>query len=212
MRPPRSPLRLRSGGGYGLGETRPATTTPEPWDLDPLNEVWPETELSPWATAPPQILAQADRQLSEAAQLFEQGLELLNRSQFRAAIPLFEEALAILQAIGHRPGQGATLGNLGLIYADLGEYERAIDFHEQYLEIAQEIGEQAWEGAALSSLGNAYLSLSQYERAIDLYEQQLAIVREIGDRTGEGAPWVIWVMLTSAWANMSAPSISMNRT
>ena len=50
-----------------------------------------------------------------------------------------KQALVISREIGDRRGEGADLGNLGLVYADLGEVQKAIGYYEQALVIAREI-------------------------------------------------------------------------
>ena len=122
----------------------------------------------------------------EAGLLLQQGIQQSNRSQFRAALRSWEQALEIYQELGDRQGEGNALGNLGSAYANLGQYKRAIDFYEQHLAIARELGDRQGEGNALGNLGSTYADLGQYERAIDFYEQHLAIARELDDRRSEG--------------------------
>ncbi|WP_017711118.1 tetratricopeptide repeat protein [Prochlorothrix hollandica] len=122
-----------------------------------------------------------------ADQLFQQGIQQFQVSQFREALQSWEQALAIYREIGDLQGEAASLGNLGIAYLSLGQYQRAIDYYEQYLAIAREIGDRQGEANSLGNLGIAYFSLGQYQRAIDYHEQSLAIAREIGDRQGEAA-------------------------
>jgi len=107
--------------------------------------------------------------------------------EYRQAIDLYGQALAIAREIGDRSGEGAALGNLGECRRSLGEYRQAIDLHGQALAIAREIGDRYGEGIVLGGLGNCRFQLGEYRQAIDLYGQALAIFREIGDRSGEGA-------------------------
>src|SRR6266852_184957 len=104
---------------------------------------------------------------------------------YRRAIQLLGQHLAIARELGHRRGEASTLGNLGNAYHTLGEYRRAIEFHEQHLAIARELGDRKGEGGALGNLGLAYRRLGEYRRAIEFHEQHLAIARKLGDRQGE---------------------------
>ena len=106
---------------------------------------------------------------------------------YRQAIDLHTQALAIARDIGDRQGEGAALGNLGLCYSSLGDYRQAIDLHTQALAIARDIGDRQGEGIELGNLGLCHDSLGDYRQAIDLHTQALAIARDIGDRQGEGA-------------------------
>ena len=135
----------------------------------------------------PAALAQStEARKAEADRLLDQGVRQVNVSQFREALRLWEQALAIYRDIQDRQGEGRVLGNLGSANYILGDYRQAIDFHEQSLAIAREIGDRGGEERALRNLGVAYYRLGGYRQAINFYEQHLTIVREIGDRGGEG--------------------------
>ncbi len=108
-------------------------------------------------------------------------------SAFRKAIDYYEQAIEIYRKIGNRPGEGNSLGNLGLAYDRLGDYRKATERHEHSLVISHEIGDRLGEGASLGNLGNSYIRLGNYRKAIEYHEQCLAISREIGNRLGEGA-------------------------
>jgi tetratricopeptide (TPR) repeat protein len=110
----------------------------------------------------------------------------LSLGDYRQAIDLYTQALAIDREIGDRQGEGADLTGLGSCHLSLGDYRQAIDLYTQALAIAREIGDRQGEGADLTGLGSCHLSLGDYRQAIDLYTQALAIDREIGDRQGEG--------------------------
>jgi len=115
------------------------------------------------------------------------GADLLDlRHHPRERIHWLEIALAAARQWNDRPGEGATLGNLGLAYAHLGETQRAIESHEQRLAIAREIGDQSGEGKALGNLGVVYADLGETQRAIQFFEQRLRIARELRDRRAEG--------------------------
>jgi tetratricopeptide (TPR) repeat protein len=96
----------------------------------------------------------------------------------RRAIKHHEQALAIVQAIGDRRGEGTALGNLGSAYYSLGDARQAIKHHEQRLAIAQEIGDRAGEATssfnlalALSKQGHRVEALPYAQAAARLYTQ-----------------------------------------
>jgi tetratricopeptide (TPR) repeat protein len=105
---------------------------------------------------------------------------------YRRAIDLHTQALAIYRDTGSRQGEGAALGNLGNCQLNLGDYRRAIDLHTQALAIARDTGDRQGEGTELGNLGNCHYRLGHYRRAIDLHTQALAIARDTGDRQGGG--------------------------
>ena len=105
---------------------------------------------------------------------------------YRQAVDLHIQALAIFRSIGDRFGEAVELNNLGLCHASLGAYRQAVDLHTQALAISREIGDRRGEGNELGNLGLCHASLGAYRQAVDLHTQALAISREIGDRRGEG--------------------------
>jgi tetratricopeptide (TPR) repeat protein len=114
------------------------------------------------------------------------GLCRLSLGEYRQAIDLFTQALAIFRDIGDRQGEGSVLANLGICYRRLGDYRQAINLYTQALAIFRDIGDRQGEGNALVNLGSCRGSLGDYRQAIDLFTQALAIFRDIGDRSGDG--------------------------
>jgi tetratricopeptide (TPR) repeat protein len=111
----------------------------------------------------------------------------LRLGDYRQAIDLHTQALAIARDTGNRQGEAADLGNLGLCHYSLGDYRQAIDLNTQALAIARDIGDRQGEGVWLGNLGLCHYCLGDYRQAIDLNTQALAIARDTGDRQGEGA-------------------------
>ncbi|HBK66171.1 MAG TPA: hypothetical protein DD000_22450, partial [Cyanobacteria bacterium UBA11166] len=73
-----------------------------------------------------QVLAQTPEELkAQADELFEQGNQQYQISQFEAALQSWQEALIIYQKINDRQGEGQSLGNLGIAYHALGDYTKA---------------------------------------------------------------------------------------
>ncbi len=120
-----------------------------------------------------------------AAHLTSLGLCYRRLGEYRQAIDLHTQALAIDRDTGYREGEAADLGNLGNCHYSLGEYRQAIDMHTQALAIARDTGDRYGEGLTLGNLGLCHYSLGEYRQAIDMHTQALAIARDIGDRYGE---------------------------
>ena len=142
---------------------------------------------------PNPLLSVAEVTLLAANQQLEAGIARDLRSDFRAALTLWEEALAGYRSEAvrtafpqdSRQGEAYSLGNLGKTHTSLGEVEQAIDFQQQSLDIKRQIGDRQGEANSLRNLGSAYRNLGDYERAIDFYQQSLDIALQIGDRQGE---------------------------
>jgi tetratricopeptide (TPR) repeat protein len=120
-----------------------------------------------------------------ASHLGNLGLCHLNLGEYRQAIDLHTQSLAIARETGDRRTEGILLGRLGLCHDRLGEYQQANDLHAQALAIARKTGDRRGEGIALGSLGNCHYSLGDYRQAIDLHLQALSIARETDFRQGE---------------------------
>ncbi len=113
------------------------------------------------------------------------GLCHYRLGDFRQAIDLYTQALAIARDIDDRQFEGAELGNLGLCHYSLGDYPQAIDLYAQALAIARDIDDRLVETIDLDNLGLSHYFLGDYRQAIDLLTQALAIARDMGYRLGE---------------------------
>jgi tetratricopeptide (TPR) repeat protein len=133
------------------------------------------------------VVAQmVDARKAEANRLFKQGNQQFQKSEFKAALRSWEQALQIYREIQDLAGEGAVLDNLGIACSSLADYQKAIDFHQQSLAIAIQMVDLTGVGGALGNLGNTYRYLGDYTKAIDFYQQALDIFKQIGDRTGVG--------------------------
>ena len=123
---------------------------------------------------------------TRAAQLGNLGNCYSSLGEYRQAIDLHTQALAIARDTGDRQGEGIAWATWGTATASLGDYRQAIDLHTQALAIAREIGDRQGEGGHARRPGFCYASLGDYRQAIDLHTQALAIARDIGDRQRRG--------------------------
>ena len=105
--------------------------------------------------------------------------------EYRQAIALLTQALAIARDTGNRQHEAAALGSLGICHDRLGEYRQAIALLAQALAIARDTGNRQHEAADLGNLGICHDRLGEYRQAIALLTQALAIARDTGDRYGE---------------------------
>jgi len=119
---------------------------------------------------------------------------------------LFEEALAIARAVGHRRTQSMTLCNPAILQQNQGRMARARSLYEEALAIARDVGNRPDEGWILGNLARLHQAQGRMEEARTLYEEALAIHREVGDRRSEGivigniAAWELLVSGDSARA------------
>ena len=148
-------------------------------------------------------LGEADRQLTDAARLFEtagdrslQARTALDESWLRelsgddaAALARAENALEIFRAAADRPGEAYALNAVGWAHGLLDDHRRELAYCQSALHLLRELGDLRGEADTWDSLGHAHHGLHQHTEAIRCYEQALAAYRELGDRYGEGSTW-----------------------
>ncbi|MBD2128996.1 tetratricopeptide repeat protein [Microcoleus sp. ZQ-A2] len=126
---------------------------------------------------------------AEAQRLNQEGLQLVNKGQFREALEQFQKALVIVKEIGERLSEGQILDNIGDVYRNLEQYPKALEFYQQALVIAKETGDRKKQATILSDIADVYENLAEYPKALkfylEYYEQALAIAKEKGDRKEE---------------------------
>jgi tetratricopeptide (TPR) repeat protein len=79
---------------------------------------FPNYFLMPTKVAFAQTQNVQDRK-AQGDKLNQEGLQLLNKGQLKAALEKFQQALAIRKEVGDRAGEGRTLNNIGGVYASL---------------------------------------------------------------------------------------------
>ena len=121
----------------------------------------------------------------DGAHLANLGLCRHRVGDYRQAIDLYTQALAIARDISARQLEGIALGGLGNSRFRVGDYRQAINLYTQALDIARDISDRQREADQLGGLGKCHASLGDYQQAINLHTQALAIARDIGARQRE---------------------------
>jgi tetratricopeptide (TPR) repeat protein len=114
------------------------------------------------------------------------GLCHTTLGDYRLAIDLHTEALAVDRDTGDRQAESADLSNLAACHTFLGDYRQAIDLFTEALGIARDTGNRRDEGLCLSNLGVCQTRVGDYRQAIDLTIQALGIARDTDNRREEG--------------------------
>lgn len=107
-----------------------------------------------------------------------------SRGDLDRAIELYEQSLAISEALGRLDGIANSYANLGIIYKTKGDLGRAIELHEKSLAINEALGRLGSMAMDYSNLGTVYRIMGDFDRAIKLYEQSLAIEKKLGHKEG----------------------------
>jgi tetratricopeptide (TPR) repeat protein/transcriptional regulator with XRE-family HTH domain len=114
------------------------------------------------------------------------GLVAISRQRLAEGGEHFQEALAIRQRIGDRPGQAWSLTALGHVLTEQGELDEATDVLEKAHALQHEVCDQQGEAVALIYLANLWRARQAIDQAMECSRRALSIARTIGDRHCEG--------------------------
>ena len=135
-----------------------------------------------------QVISQVSPQdkLAEAERLTQQVIQLYQQGKYNEAIPLAEQALAIIkQQLGdNHPSTAISLNNLAALYRVQGRYSEAEPLYKQALAIwKQQLGDNHPSTAtSLNNLAALYRVQGRYSEAEPLYKQALTIIKQqLGD-------------------------------
>jgi tetratricopeptide (TPR) repeat protein len=117
--------------------------------------------------------------------LMEIGITNDNLCEWKDAIAVYSEALALFDEIDDRASTGQVLANLGVVHSRMGQLNSAIELFERSLKTARDAGNRRIEANVLSNLGLAYFHLGDRVRAIEYPNRSLALARAMGDLHAE---------------------------
>ena len=121
---------------------------------------------------------------SEALTELLKGIEFHQAGDFQSALEANQRSLRLYRVSDNMPGEGAALGNLGLVHHSLGNYSVALDCHQQSLNIAQQVSNVQSEASALDNLGLTHFQLGRYDVAAECHEKALTISKSLDDMQG----------------------------
>jgi predicted ATPase/DNA-binding SARP family transcriptional activator len=142
--------------------------------------------------------AQAERDLSEAALLFDNLGDLLGVSycqrelaylaiahgKYDNARKWMQNALTGYQNGGAKVSLIFPLDGLGQVARLTGDYDRAQDYHDKSLRLAEEIGEPRGIATSLHNLGRLAYDRGNYAEARRLHLESIERYRELGNPHG----------------------------
>ena len=103
---------------------------------------------------------------------------------YAAALPLFEEALAIRRQLHETHSAGHTLTLLGWLAMRAGDYEAATTRLDEALAQCRALGDPVLIGQALAGRGELAVRQGQYRLAAGLLEESLDLRRKLGEVWG----------------------------
>jgi signal transduction histidine kinase/DNA-binding NarL/FixJ family response regulator len=104
------------------------------------------------------------------------------QKEYDKAIPQFERASSMFEAIGDSMQASDCLVNLGNAHIGLKRYHEAIEYYKKALPIKQRTGNKFAAGMALESWGLALSQLGQYDEAFSKLKSARALFVELDER------------------------------
>lgn len=108
------------------------------------------------------------------------GYAYARLGQTDRGLPLLEQALGDLEAMGHRFGQALFLVPLGEAHLLAGQHDDALKYAGRALAMARESGQRRGEASALRLLGDVLVRSAPAEHAETHYRDALAIALDLG--------------------------------
>jgi tetratricopeptide (TPR) repeat protein len=109
---------------------------------------------------------------------------LTQQCEFAAAVPLFEQSLAIYRASGDRNEEAKELNSLGITHGYAGDLDTARSLLEQSADLAREIGNEQRLAAALTNLGHVENFAGNLGRAAEVLQGAVTLDEKYGDQLG----------------------------
>jgi tetratricopeptide (TPR) repeat protein len=104
----------------------------------------------------------------------------------RAALLLFEDALAIEERLGRRPFVALCLMRIGQCHSQLGDVRQALSYLDRALDLLRELGDARNEAACLTAIGGVHKTLGDPKRSRLYHEQALRIHERTGTQSYVG--------------------------
>jgi predicted ATPase len=106
------------------------------------------------------------------------------RGDYRAALEMCEESLALARTHGIRYVEQEELPRLGDLFTLLGEFDRAAKLHGESLDLANRIGDRVGAAHVYEGMGLLARRRGDPALAARYHRQALTVYRELGHRTG----------------------------
>jgi non-specific serine/threonine protein kinase len=129
------------------------------------------------------LLARAPQPtLERAGGLQYLGLFVYNMGDYSSALPLFEEGLALFEALGDLSSVADTTLRLAWPHLALGNYAQSRHLLERSLNLYQDLNKPEHEAYVIEWLGDLARAEGDFVRARELLEQSAALQRYLEDK------------------------------
>lgn len=128
-------------------------------------------------------LAEANERPLILYEAFNRKAIILNfQGKNQEALPIYDQAERVAQAIGDTLRMGTVAANRGNVYAGLGEYLKATEEYTLALERYQAAGHLSGERSVRMALGNVFVIIDSYDLGKAYYEE---VFDQLGESTSD---------------------------
>lgn len=106
------------------------------------------------------------------------------RGQFRQALSLYQQSLAIHQRLGDRNRQADVITNMATMHSFLGAKDSALVLYDQGLRVHEELQDSTAIANDLNSIGTIHMMRGDHARAVDLFSRSLKIQQALRNERG----------------------------
>ena len=106
------------------------------------------------------------------------------QGEYETALAYLQRSLTLLQEMGDKQGEGATLNNISAIYDARGEYETALGYLQRSLTLRQEIGDRAGMIPTLHNMAAIAMQKQDMEKFSEYEMQAYVLAKQTGDAMG----------------------------
>ena len=102
------------------------------------------------------------------------------RAMWNEWIAWSEAGIAACHKLGDARGEGAILGNLGLVYADKGAWDKAIEFYQNALATMEQLGDRHGMAQTYANLANVFQAKWRFGKAREYRKLAYDIFEKLG--------------------------------
>lgn len=125
--------------------------------------------------------------IQEISNLFQQGVDALNKRDYTKAEQAFTAAYNRAEAIGEKYSMGTMLDAIANVHMARGDTKQAIALKTQAIELLRAGGNPKGLARGLMNLAVAYRGVGQYDKAITAVEESIGIWESLNDVPGMAA-------------------------
>jgi tetratricopeptide (TPR) repeat protein len=104
----------------------------------------------------------------------------VTRGDLDGAMRLYQESLAIKEALGDRQGKSATLHQMAGIFVTRGDLDGAMRLYQEALEAYEALGDRQGKSATLANMGVVLLQMGQLRPALEAFLESFLTLQNMG--------------------------------